>query len=115
LIKRFAHLKDDLGSLTDITAEQIASLGPDVVAAVIAAGTGAPNDDAAEAAARTLGAQAELDLLAAIIGETMPGGLDPFLARVTQISKTLGVDMPDLADAVSQATAKTPSPPQSTN
>lgn len=107
----------------DSTAADLASLGPTMLAAFIAAGTGSPGDEAAEAMARGLGLQAQLDLVTAILQETMPGGTGPFADRFEEIAALLGPEMieqlkaaagPGLAKAFSPDPAQTPSQQPST-
>ncbi len=81
LLARFPELRKLMSGI-DVSPEDLLKMGPAALAAVLAAGTGEPGNEAAEtsAARLTLGDQA--DLLAAILRVTLPGGLDPFVEKL---------------------------------
>lgn len=88
------------GKTADFTPESLIELVPDAIAAIIAAGTGAPGDAEAEAVAAGLSATDQLNLLAAILDATMPGGFGPFVEKLTAAMAGLGVDAaPSAPDA----------------
>lgn len=95
LFLRFPALKAAFeaaaGSGLDVkkAAEIVAGCGDAVLAAVLAAGTGKPGDADEEAAARRLGLEAQVALLDPILRLTMPGGLDPFVARLVPMLERL--------------------------
>jgi hypothetical protein len=87
LMARFRQVSDYLsGRPVDLDAATLLSLGPDVVAAIIACGTGgvrltpqcASIDPAEEAAAAALPLEAQADLLEAILSRTFPRGVPDF-------------------------------------
>ena len=80
LLRRFPELRKLFMGKLD-KAEHLIDLGPDIVVAIIAAGTGAPGDKPAEDVARRLGIEAQIAFLDAILRLTMPGGLGPFVER----------------------------------
>ena len=88
LIRRFQGLKDMVAE-RGATAEVLAELGPDVIAAVIAAGTGGPGSKNAEAVARKLPLGAQAELISAIMKETMPEGFGPFVERLKALEAML--------------------------
>jgi hypothetical protein len=73
-----------------VEVDKLLSLGGDVVAAIIAAGTGAPGDEAAEWAADRLSVDEQADLLVAIIELTMPRGLGPFVEKLSRLGLASG-------------------------
>lgn len=92
LFGRFPSLVDavtgaglDLSSLSD--------LGPDVLSAVIAAGTGHPGDAKAEAVAASLSMSDQLSLIEAIGTETFAGDPGNFMARLEKLASGVGVQV----------------------
>nr|WP_133065589.1 hypothetical protein [Niveispirillum lacus] len=85
LLHRFPALLAALGG-GNMSAETLAEAAPEALAAVIAAGTGSPGDSKAEAVAATLSASEQLDLLSAIIAETMPQGVEDFVRRLESLA-----------------------------
>lgn len=88
LIGRFQGMEGLLDGGLSITSIQ--AMGPEFVAAVIAAGTGQPGNPEAEAVAARLSLHDQLGLLSAIIEETMPLGMGELAARVVVLAKSLG-------------------------
>ena len=78
---RFPDLRK-LMSGGEITVEDMIAAGPAALAAILAAGTGAPEGEAAEAAAAKLMIGDQVDLLAAIMKVTLPGGAAPFVKKL---------------------------------
>jgi hypothetical protein len=104
LLARFPELRSLLAG-GDTALETLAAVAPQAVAAAIAAAAGHPGDDAREAAAARLPLGTQADLLAAIMRQTMPRGLRPFVAALGALA----------ADPMATDAASAPSPPQSTN
>ena len=99
LMARFRQVSDYLtGRPVDLDAATLLSLGPDVVAAIIACGTGGVRltpqgayiDAAEEQAAAALPLEAQVDLLEAILSRTFPRGVPDFLARITRLAQSAG-------------------------
>lgn len=86
LLTRFPDLRAVFGGQS-IEGERLAELGGDVVAAIIAAGCGAPGDPDIETVAAGLTVGEQLELLNAVIKITMPRGLGPFVDQI----KALGM------------------------
>jgi hypothetical protein len=95
LLARFPDLRK-LFSGRDIGMEEIMAVGGDLVAAIIAAGTGDPGDPAAEEAAGRLGIDEQADLLSAILRVTLPKGVGPFVEKLLALGAAL-----DASSAVS--------------
>jgi hypothetical protein len=74
LLARFPDLRK-LFSGRDLGAEELIAVGGDLVAAIIAAGTGDPGDPVVEEAAGRLGIDEQADMLSAILRVTLPKGL----------------------------------------
>jgi hypothetical protein len=89
LLARFPELRA-LVTGREVAIENILALGGDVVAAIIAAGTGSPGDEAAEQAADRLSVDEQADLLVAIIELTMPRGLGPFVEKLSRLGLASG-------------------------
>ncbi len=81
LLARFPELRKLMTGIS-VAAEDLLKVGPAALAAILAAGTGAPGDEAAEAAATRLPLGDQADLLAAILRVTLPGGIDPFVEKL---------------------------------
>lgn len=88
LIGRFQGMEGLLDG--GLSVASIQAMGPEFVAAVIAAGTGSPGDAKAEAVAAKLPLHDQIGLLSAIIEETMPAGVGEFGARVVGLARSLG-------------------------
>lgn len=92
LITRFPELREMVGEdLENISSDTIAKTIPDAIAAIISAGCGYPNNAEAEAQAARLSADAQLDLLSAIIELTLPKGVGPFLEKFNGAMRVLSV------------------------
>ncbi|MGR3593101.1 MAG: phage pre-tape measure protein [Limimaricola soesokkakensis] len=91
LLGRFPDLRR-LFSGRDVAVEDMMAMGGEIVAAVIAAGTGATGDPEAERAADRLSVDEQADLLIEIARVTLPGGVGPFVEKLTGAGGALGVD-----------------------
>jgi hypothetical protein len=98
LFHRFPVVRELIsGKPLELTADELLELGPDAVGALIATGCGDINDPAAEKAAKGLPLEAQVDLLEAIIGETMPSGAAPFVQRLSKMFKGFGLDVESMS------------------
>jgi hypothetical protein len=102
---QFAQLQNLMGGGEKDLAAVLFSLGPQVIAAIIAAGCGYPGNDDAIKRALNLDLQAQADLLDAVLRKTLTKGLDPFLERLNSIKATLSPPV-TLADKVREAKKK---------
>lgn len=91
LLARFPDLRR-MFSGRDVPVDQLLAMGGEIVNAIIAAGTGAPGDEAAEAAAGRLSIDEQADLLAAIARATLPKGVGPFVEKLTALGGAVGVE-----------------------
>jgi hypothetical protein len=98
LLSRFPELRA-LVTGREVALETLLALGGDVVAAIIAAGTGSPGDEAAEAAVDNLTLEEQADLLIEIIRMTMPNGVGPFVEKLM----AMGVSGGDRSASVMRA------------
>ena len=74
----------------EVALDDLLKLGGDVIAAIIAAGTGVPGDAQAEAAADNLTLEEQADLLGAIVELTMPRGLGPLVEKLSRLGLLAG-------------------------
>ena len=90
LFKRFPDL---VGAVTGVglNISSLVEMGPEVLAAVIAAGTGSPDDPAAEEVADRLGMSDQLSLIEAILSETFAGDPEGFMKRLENLAGAVGV------------------------
>ncbi len=107
LWRRYPILQETLTK--GISVENLMATGPDVVAAIIAAGCGQPNNEQAEQIARLLNLQAQIDLLTAILRRTMPKGIGPFLASINKLTDMF-TDPVDLVKAKIEQMRASPKP-----
>ena len=105
LLARFPELRA-LMTGREVALDDLLRLGGDVIAAIIAAGTGASGDVDVETAADNLTLEEQADLLAAIVELTMPRGLGPLVERLSRLGLLAGG---------ASATQATTSPPPSKN
>lgn len=89
LLARFPELRA-LMTGREAALEDLLRLGGDVIAAIIAAGTGAPGDADVEKAADNLTLEEQADLLGAIVELTMPRGLGPLVERLSRLGLLAG-------------------------
>ncbi len=88
LLARFPDLRK-LFAGRDVGMEELMAVGGELVAAIIAAGTGSPGGPAAEAAAGRLGIDEQADLLSAILRVTLPKGVGPFVEKLLALGAVL--------------------------
>lgn len=105
------------GGKLDLTV--LAHQAPDAIAAVIAAGCGAPGDVDAEEKAGLLPIELQLDVIEAIARLTFKAGFGPFVQRIVALSeqaaslnygRAAGMTLPPESKLASQP-ASTPSSP----
>lgn len=114
LLTRFPDLRALMAG-RKIEEAALLAMGGDAVAAIIAAGTGAPGDDKAEAIAGTLPLDAQADLIAAILKVTMPQGVGPFVEKLTGLGLLVGGDpFPAVPDTKSTKRSMSSSAPATT-
>ena len=89
LLARFPELRAVMTG-REVALDDLLKLGGDVIAAIIAAGTGSPGDDDAERAADNLTLEEQADLLASIVELTMPRGLGPLVERLSRLGLLAG-------------------------
>lgn len=83
LLSRFPAMRRLISGMdANLTAESIAAMVPEAIAAIIAAGTGTPGNPQAEAIAAALPLGTQVEVLGAILEATMPGGIGPFVEKV---------------------------------
>ena len=97
LLMRFPDLQKWLSGQSLTVADTFIQ-GPETIAAVIAAGTGAPGDTDAEDIAALLPVEVQTDVLEAVYRQTFRNGFGPFVQRVLALyavvaqSGNFGVD-----------------------
>lgn len=89
LLARFPELRA-LMTGREVALDDLLKLGGDVIAAIIAAGTGAPGDAGVEKAADNLTLEEQADVLGAIVELTMPRGLGPLVERLSRLGLLAG-------------------------
>lgn len=89
LLARFPELRA-LITGRGVSPETIMEIGGDIVAAIIAAGTGYPADQRAEEIAGSLAVSEQADLLSAILKLTMPSGFGPFVEKLAGLGNLFG-------------------------
>ena len=92
LFIRFPELQQYLGG-GGVSVSDLIKTAPDVIAAVIAAGTGTLGDDEAESIARKLPVEVQLDILEAIVRLTFRSGFGPFVQRIATLSAAIGTEV----------------------
>jgi hypothetical protein len=90
LMGRFPVMRSLLSG-EDVDIPSIMAMGDQVVAAIIAAGCGLPNNEDAEVKARSLPIGTQIDLLSAILKETMPGGISPLVAKISELTSAFNL------------------------
>ena len=103
LLARFPELRAVMTG-REVALDDLLKLCGDIIAAIIAAGTGVPGDVDAEKAADNLTLEEQADLLAAIVELTMPRGLGPLVERLSRLGLLAGG-----ASAMQAATLPLPS------
>ena len=86
LINAFPELRMMFaGRAGDLSPQDIVAMGPKIVAAIIASGTGSPGDEAVEAAAAKLTIGEQMTLLTTIFEITFPDGFGPFVEKLRSL------------------------------
>lgn len=99
LLQRFPLVRQVLsGKTADLTAEKIVELIPDAIPVLIAAGTGNPGNAEEEARADKLGVEDQWNLLQKIFALTMPGGVGPFVAKLSAMVDSVPVKFMSIPD-----------------
>lgn len=102
LLRRFPDAMKLLTGGTDNDSDAmktIVTCGPEAIAAVISAGTGALNDIENEQKIANLPDEWQAELLAEIVNITMPDGLDVFLEKFLPFLQKMGMLRGDSAAA----------------
>ena len=106
LLGRFPDLRKMMTGM-EVEVDDLFTLAGSAVAPIIAAGTGMPANEEAEAMAATLSVHEQSDLLAAIMRQTFPQGVGPFVERLAGLAESLGgAQSPKALDTKSQKPAK---------
>jgi hypothetical protein len=86
LLGQFVELRK-FWTTEELNVERLIELGPEVIAAIIAAGTGEANDDDIKRVVKRLPFSAVFELIEAIVRVTLPGGgLGPFMERAVGLT-----------------------------
>lgn len=94
LMQRFPSFSDAiLGRAVDLSPENILATGPDLAAALMAAGMGKPGDAELEERAANLCIGDQVELLAAILTATLPGGTKKVLDRLGAAASAAGLSL----------------------
>lgn len=88
LLVRFEPVRNLLGG-TEIAIGDVMGLGGEIVGAIIAAGVGKPGDSQYEEHAAGLDLGIQADLIKGILEATMPGGLAPFVEKLSSVQGAL--------------------------
>jgi len=97
LLARFPEIRMAMTG-RGVDASRWLEIGGDAITAIIAAGVGHPGDEKYEAAADGLPIDAQIELVAAILKVTMPGGPGPFVEKLTAQLGLVG-DLSNMAPA----------------
>lgn len=109
LFNRFPEIRMLLTGKS-LEKEKLAKMAPPAIAATIAAATGMPGDKKAEAVAARLPLESQMAILDAAVRLTMPGGMGPFVERLTSLAAMLGASE---NHTDTEADTKLPSPSNS--
>jgi hypothetical protein len=91
LLKEFPELRALIaGRAMSLDMDQIMQLAPNVLAALIAAGTGHPGDQQMIKAAGNLATGEQFELIYAIADQTFPQGLNSFLEKLDALGVVRG-------------------------
>lgn len=93
LLHRFPDLRK-LFSGVDADMDAILNSAPECLAAILASGCGGAGDPAHERAASSLSAEAQADILAAILKLTLPNGIGPFVEKLSSLPGVIGAAGP---------------------
>lgn len=111
LMGRFPEIRMLMsGKELNLKPDAIMTLAPQAIAAIIAAGVGSAGDEAYEARAATLGVGLQLEFIETIINVTMPGGVAPFVARLTALMGGLETGLSAVSGENRTSTADMKSP-----
>lgn len=88
LITRFPDLRSLLSGM-QVDAARLLGMGGEIAAAIGAAGCGYPGDAKAEASFAALNLNAQAALLEAILKQTLPDGVGPFVDTLTRMGALL--------------------------
>ena len=88
----------------EVELDDMMALGGELIAAILAAGTGALGNPEAEKIADSLSVDEQADLMLAIIRVTLPKGVENFVSKLTGAGGALGVSDLGLAPAAEPAT-----------
>lgn len=91
LFQNFPKIAAALSERGEVTGDQLMRLAPDLVAQIIAAGTGNPGHPEAIAIAKTLSAQEQLELIEATLELTFPKGVGPFVETLMRLASQVDV------------------------
>jgi len=89
LLGRFPELRKLMTGM-EVNPDALFAVAGAAVAPIIAAGTGSPGDDAAEAVAARLSVDEQAELLEAVFRQTFPRGIGPFAKRLAALGASLG-------------------------
>jgi hypothetical protein len=110
LLTQFPNLKTLFtGGQIAMDAESIATIAPDAVSAIIAAGCGYPGDAKAIAKVDTLPVAEQAALLNAIVDLTMPEGVGPFVEALMSLMAKLNFDGPESHGKAPASNSQSPS------
>jgi hypothetical protein len=85
LLQMFPDLHRAIGMRKEMNAADFMKLGPDIVAAVIAVGTGYDVTDEVIAKIKTFSIGEQMSLIAPILKLTFPQGFGPFVDALTEV------------------------------
>lgn len=94
----------------EVVAADLIQIGPDFLAALIAAGTGHPGEEEYEAAADDLTIDEQSELVEAILRVTLPRGVGPLVARLQAMGNVLGAGAAALQKAPASNSPKASKP-----
>lgn len=92
LMQRFEMFNDLItGKGLDLSTDDLMKIGPEAIAAFIAAGCGAPGDEAHEKVADSLPIGDQVDLVTDIWKATLPGGTKKVIDRLMDLAAAAGL------------------------
>jgi len=93
LMVRFPAIGKMMNSI-QVPKEELIKMGPEALAAFIAAGTGQPGNEEAEKVAADLPVSSQLDLIEQILKLTFPKGVGPFVKQLQAAGLLVAVETP---------------------
>jgi hypothetical protein len=105
LFQRFPQLAS-LSMGKGIKVGDLVTFGPEIVAAIIAAGCGDIGNEKAEFVASKFGAEVQLDFLTTIGEMTFPSGFSPFVEKLELILETVSGEVSRVRDMKSPKVSK---------